>query len=683
MKESYPKCKTIDTVEDWFGTVLPDPYSWLKNAQDPEVLDFVARENEYTDHFFDSVKLKNKIEQLKAQKLPELPTRIWPWKDGYLAGRQREGDYEICILDKNLEMTGAFPKIAALDGVTLFEAKPCPVNESIVALMVQHPGAARPAVAVCDLDKCEVLREIREVFSYCWSRADGCLYYSTTKADAAVQSSCSIFYRFDPRKEQETVVYEDDGYSVFGQVFASSDGKSIMAMICRDYSVARWAEIQTTTGEVCLLTENPVEWSYLDTVQEAHYFVAKTDAPHGAVIRLKKMDGCGNKSVDMDEDKAECCGAVRNGVARYKSEIVLPETERILNSGFSCKEQLYVLASKDVSSCLVCVDTGEEIPLPEQHCALSLAGNAGDGVFLKFESFVTAPSLLLYDGEVLKKVMGSTEEEHADVCVEQLFAPSTEDGTAIPYYLVRRRDAVPDGERPVLMYAYGGYNISMPPCYTEMVTNIPVARWVEAGGVYVHCNLRGGDEYGSEWHEAGMLKNKRHCYEDFIGIAEQVIRDGWTKKGKIGISGCSNGGLLMSALVTMRPDLWGCVIDSVPHTDMIHFAEDDRGPMYITEYGNPRESREMFEYLLSYSPYHNIRETDYPPIYIQTGEMDNNVPPYHGKKFAARMQANNQSDNPVLLRVLAKGSHDRGQGEAFWKTIAEMQLFLERFLKGD
>ena len=214
-----------------------------------------------------------------------------------------------------------------------------------------------------------------------------------------------------------------------------------------------------------------------------------------------------------------------------------------------------------------------------------------------------------------------------------------------------------------------------------MVTQIVVPQWVEQGGIFVQCNLRGGSEYGPKWHEGGMAMAKRHCYEDFIGVAQQLIRDGWTRAGKIGIAGCSNGGLLMSALVTMRPDLWGCVIDSVPHTDMIHFAQDDRGPMYITEYGNPRQSREMFDYLLSYSPYHNVKKTGYPPTYIQTGELDNNVPPYHGKKFAARMQAENQSDNPILLRVLAEGSHDRGKGEVFWRTIAEMQLFLEEHLK--
>jgi prolyl oligopeptidase len=219
------------------------------------------------------------------------------------------------------------------------------------------------------------------------------------------------------------------------------------------------------------------------------------------------------------------------------------------------------------------------------------------------------------------------------------------------------------------------------PQYAERISGLQIARWARNGGIYVQCNLRGGSEYGPKWHEDGMMMSKRHCYEDFIGVAEEIIRLGWTSPEKLAICGCSNGGLLMSALVTMRPDLWGCVLDSVPHTDMIHFVEDDRGPMYITEYGNPRESKEMFEYLLSYSPYHNVKEVAYPPVYIQTGELDNNVPPYHGKKFAARMQALNTSDNPILLRVLAEGSHDRGRGDAYWQTIAEMQLFLKYALK--
>ena len=329
------------------------------------------------------------------------------------------------------------------------------------------------------------------------------------------------------------------------------------------------------------------------------------------------------------------------------------------------------------------VSTGAQVELPSQMAHLGHVGDANGIAFLSFESFNIPPCILSFDGNAFTKVLAASDEEHPDIVVEQHFAPSTGDGTLIPYYLVHAEGVKADGTAPALMYAYGGYNTDMPPEFTEVVSQMQIPRWIAAGGIYVHLNLRGGNEYGPAWHEAGMLMNKRHCYEDFIGVTEQVIADGWTSAGNIGIVGCSNGGLLMSALVTMRPDLWGCVIDSVPQTDMIHVADDDRGPMYITEYGDPRASKEMFEYLLSYSPYHNVHEVAYPPVYIQTGECDNNVPPYHGKKFAARMQAATTGDAPILLRVLAHGSHNRGgTPDEFWHTIAEMHLFLEEHLEG-
>lgn len=654
MKYEYPACPAVDLTEDWFGTSLPDPYAWLRNAKDPQVLDFVARENAFTDAYFASRPLDEKIKALKADKLPPLPRGLTPWRDGFLSSVLEDGDYKIRVFNEKLEDVDGLPAIPALDGLLIFNAIPCPSNENIMALMVQHPGAARPSVALCDMDRLVLLHEVHEVFSLGWSKGDGCLYYSSTKADSETQESHSVFFRYDPAAGQETVVYEDDSYAIFGQVYPSEDGAYVLAAVCQDYALARWVAISTADGTAAVLTDKPVEWKYLDSLDGAHYFITLSETDHGAVIRVS---GSG------------------------QVQVVLPESERILDDGFSLNGELYILACQDVNSRLLSLKTGEEVPLPSPFGALSMAGRAKDGVFLRFESFLIPPSILRFDGAALTTAVSGSQAESPDQVVEQHFAPSTGDGTPIPYYIVRKRDAQPDGSAPVLMYAYGGYNISMPPNYQEAVTQVIVPKWVENGGIYVHCNLRGGNEYGPKWHEAGMAMNKRHCYEDFIGIAEQIIRDGWTKAGKIGIAGCSNGGLLMSALVTMRPDLWGCVIDSVPHTDMIHFAEDDRGPMYITEYGNPRESKEMFEYLLSYSPYHNVRKTDYPPTYIQTGELDNNVPPYHGKKFAARMQAENQSENPILLRVLAEGSHDRGEGEVFWRTIAEMQLFLEEHLK--
>jgi len=650
----YPKAFRQEITENWFGTELADPYRWLKEAQSEQTLEYVKRQNAFTDEYFSHLPVEEKIKQLKQEIQPELPVMISPWKDGFLGTCINEGDYEVWILDAKLQKKEQFSKPEKLKELELFMADPDPCDPEILALMMQYPGAPRPSIIIYSLRQQTVLKEISMSFSFCWSKADGCLYYSTTQADAQQQTSHSQFLRFDPQTCEETTVYEDDSYAIFGQVFSSKDGRYIQMMICQDYALAAWACLDVQTGEILKLTETIKEWTYIDSAPEGHYFVSMTDHPYGAVI-----------CVNAEGEKIIYSGS----------------REMILEKGFSAGTGMFVLAKQNVSSRLLDARAGEEISIPSSYAALDIAGKYGDGVFLKYETFLCDPMLLSFDGQGFREIIKPAEPTDSEMVVEQHFAPSAGDGTLIPYYLVYKKGTERNGSNPALMYAYGGYNISSLPWSRELVTEMSIPGWVASGGIYVHANIRGGNEYGSAWHDDGSGKNKRHCYEDFIGIAEELIAQGWTCKGKIGISGCSNGGLLMSALVTMRPDLWGCVIDSVPHTDMIHFAEDDRGPMYITEYGNPRESKEMFEYLLSYSPYHNVRKTDYPPTYIQTGEMDNNVPPYHGKKLAARMQELNTSDSPVLLRVLAEGSHDRGKGEAFWRTIAEMQLFLETHLQ--
>lgn len=654
-KYTYPECKTVDVVEDWFGTPLPDPYAWLKQAKEAEVLDFVARENAYTDAYFDDAAVQQKMAALKAAKLPELPRGLAAYRDGYVGTINESGNYCIHILDKDLNSNGLFPAIKGMEEYTTFEVAPSPVDDRYVAAMMQYPGASRPVIVVYDTAEEKVLFKSDMTFSYCWSKGNGCLYTSTTESNSEAQTCITRFVRYDPKTGAEEVVYSDDRYCIFGQVYSSDDGAYVMALLSQDYCCGVWAAVNTLTGETSLICSEPTEWYYIDSRDGKHYFVTMSDAKNGAVI-----------AVSND-------GSV--------TTVLAGQDAYILESGFVSDGKIYILAKKDVSSAILSLETGCEVALPGEFSAVSLLGKCGDSAILVYESFLNAPEVFLFQNETFRSIRKTDGRTWPDLTVEQKFIPSA-DGTKIPCYVVSRKDLVKDGNAPAVMYAYGGYNISMPPWYREMVTNLSIPDWVSGGGVYVHLNLRGGNEYGAAWHEAGMGMTKRHCYEDFISIAEAMIAEGYTSKGKIGITGCSNGGLLMSALVTMRPDLWGCVIDSVPHTDMIHFAEDDRGPMYITEYGNPRQSKEMFEYLLSYSPYHNVRAVDYPPTYIQTGEMDNNVPPYHGKKFAARMQAMNTSDHPILLRVLAKGSHDRGQGEVFWQTISEMQLFLEQHLKG-
>lgn len=658
VEKNYPSCKTVDVVETWHGVELADPYAWLRDKTDPEVLDFVARENAYTDEWFSTRGVDEKIAELKASQLPENYMTVAPFGDGFIASRSADGGgYDIVLLDADFHETGTMADFPGMEDMEVFRALPAPGRTDIIGLFAQYMGAPRPTVVVYDLEAKKPLFKADGTFSIAWSRATGKIYYALTESNLETHECRSSWRSYDPNTNIEDVLFAPDDNYIIAYLEMSQDGRWALFGAAGDYSRALWFACDTATGAVHQLSEKPEAWQYIDSIDDRHCFVSTSDSDHGCVI------------------------AVANDGAR---ETLMPESEKLfLTGGFSCAGKLYALAMEDVSARLIDIATGDAIELPDSMGELGIAGEDDARVYLSFQSFVCTPRILAFDGASLDTVYAVSDITHPDIVVEQRFAPSTGDGTLIPYYLVHDKDAKADGSAPALMYAYGGYNSSNLPWYTEMVTMVEVPRWIAAGGIYVHLNLRGGGEYGPAWHEAGMLMQKRHCYEDFIGVAEQLIADGWTRAGNIGITGCSNGGLLMSALVTMRPDLWGCVIDSVPHTDMIHFADDDRGPMYITEYGDPRESREMFEYLRSYSPYYNVREVAYPPVYIQTGECDNNVPPYHGKKFAARMQAATTGTAPILLRVLAQGSHNRGgTPEEFWHTIAEMHLFLVTHLEG-
>lgn len=662
---SYPVPRKSDTIEDWFGQSLADPYDYFRKTDDPEVKEWVAQENAVTDSWFADKGVDAVMAKLKAARRPEMFMGVHPYKGGYLVSRPGEGgSYENVLVDAAFNEVGPFDDFTAPDNLDVFSVEPSPADDKLVAIYGLYLGDPRPTVIVWDTAAHKVLFELGGTFSFTWSAGDGRLYVSSTEADAATQESHTVFDAFDPATgATERLMAVGDLTAIFGQVAASTDGSSVLLQVSSDYSVALWYAYDVATHKMSALTSEPVEWSYIDTLDGIHCFVSMSGTNNGSVIGV---------------------------VAGKEPTVLLHESdELILNSGmgasvgFALDDQLFVIGRKDVSRRLVNVTLKEEVELPSDMGDLDIVGREPGREFLKFASFVDAPQLLGFDGHALVRLWASSDAIHPNVVVEQHFAPSTGDGTLIPYYLVRREDTPVDGSSWCLMYAYGGYNTDMPPEYTEMVTGIDIAQWVEEGHIYVQANLRGGNEYGPKWHEGGMLMNKRHCYEDYIGVAEKIIADGWTSAGKIAITGCSNGGLLNSALLTMRPDLWGCVIDSVPQTDMVHVADDDRGPMYITEYGNPRASKEMFEYLLSYSPYHNLTAQAYPPTYVQTGECDNNVPPYHGKKFAARLQELNQADTPTLLRVLARGSHNRGgTPEEYWRTIAEMHVFIAWAMDG-
>lgn len=659
MVMNYPKFPKTDFTEDYFGIPLADPYRGLQNAKDPKVLQWVKEENQFTDNWFDQKELAEKIEELKSQKRKPLYQSICSWGDGFAAAKQVDGNFQLVRLNASMEQEQLLVQRGTIENFTPFQLLVCPSDQNKVMVYGLYDGEARPSALVVDWESKTVLATLKNTFGVVWSKNKAIAYYADTVSDTKAQTCRSRVMACNAVTGEEACVFEDTQNSIIGSVHVAADKQHLMLEMWDDYCHSRFYAMEEATGRVEEVTQSiGVQLTYLDSLDGFHFFISKEGSSFGKVIQIPY------------------------GKTLAEAETLREETTQVLDGGFVLNGKLYLTMMDNVSTKIVCLekDGEREVPLPQKIGTAFLCGKGEGKVFFTYESFAYMPVLLSFDGGEMAVVQRSSQEEYPDVVVEQRFAPSVEDKEPIPYFIVHRKDAKADGKTPTWIYAYGGYNSAMHPWATDKVGGLNIARWVQQGGIYVLATLRGGSEYGTRWHEQGMLMNKKNCYSDFIGVAQQLIADGWTNREKLVICGCSNGGLLMSALVTMRPDLFRCVLDSVPHTDMIHFAEDDRGPMYITEYGNPKESKEMFQYLLSYSPYHNVRQEQYPWVYIQTGECDNNVPPYHGKKFAARMQELNQSPNPILLRVLEKGSHDRGSGEVYWQTIAEMQLFVKKAL---
>jgi len=308
-----------------------------------------------------------------------------------------------------------------------------------------------------------------------------------------------------------------------------------------------------------------------------------------------------------------------------------------------------------------------EVDLPALGAVTEFAGKRSHReFFLGFESFVFPPSVLRYDidtGTLEQYSEPTAGVDPSQFVTEQIWAES-KDGTAIPMFLTRRADLEPDGATPTILFGYGGFDIPMIPAYAPDRLG-----FVEAGGIFVLANLRGGSEFGLEWHKAGMFGNKQNVFDDFIAAAEHLTADGYTSAANLGIYGRSNGGLLVTACVLQRPDLYGAVVGMVPVTDMLRYHRFTAGRYWTAEYGNAEEDPEHFRFLYEYSPLHNVVAADYPPTLITTGDTDDRVVPLHAYKFIAAMQHQVGDSGPALLRVDRRAGH--GLGKPIPKLIDE------------
>ena len=773
----YPLPSWRPEQESWPGGVVTDGFRWLENAQDPEVMAWVDRENRYTDEYLERQmpgRIRRRIQYLRVKSGHTSYSHVTPVENGYVACACTDNEHEVVRLDRDFSHPEhLFGARDAGEPCKAYWGVPCPADPNIVACTVLFDRAPRLSVLVRNIEAGATLARLDGMFSWSWDASGEHLYYSDAKehpetgtndnyvrrwvrATGEVQTVCAIrenavfcevqpdalgglFAMVNPDYGTQ-IVYHLDAQAL-AQVGAATDNAGAPEVQSGDADVPERQSAQEGAQAPQAILVNPgvtAAFAYVGTLGGRHLLLTNWEAPFGRIVSVDatrpSLDDARELVAATPADAASVVAAAKTAVPAVPTPGVrLMTGATVVGDAILCAYQCEGASELELRAPDGSLLHAVELPDTPGNLAaegvLAPYGRGDAGVCLDFESFRVPPSVVRYDpatgalttlfttGDAEKAASragqaspaqagdGASRDgdapvptattasqsnpnpiaEHSlqrDIVVERIDVPAR-DGATLSAYLVRRRDVHSTGEIPTLFYGYGGYNNVLAPDFTNKFIGLDVSDWAMRRGLYVHCILRGGGERGPQWHEAGMLANKPNVFHDFIDIVAHVQKLGWTSPEHSALCGGSNGGLLVTAALTQAPDLVRCVVASVPHTDMLRFVHDDRGPMYITEYGDPRNTA-LFETMRDYSPYHNVEPgRTYPALLVQTGELDNNVPPYHGKKFAARMQSEASSKNPVLLRVLARGAHDRGEGGIYYATVAEMQCFIEHELGMD
>lgn len=665
---AYPNTEKVDSVDTYFGTKVPDPYRWLEDDRSKETEAWVKVQNKVTFGYLDSIPYRN--------ELKERLTALWNYEK--IGAPFKEGDYTYFYKNNGLQnqyvvyryKTGDDPDTAEVfldpntfkeDGTISLGNLGFSKNGKIAAYSISEGGSDWRKVLVMDAETKEILEDtlVDVKFSgLSWKGNQGFYYSSYDKPKGSELSA---------KTDQHKLYYHKLGTSqkndalVFGGIpsekhryvngFVTEDGKYLLVSASNATSGNKLfiKDLENANGSFKTILDHTDSDTYLLSNEGSTlFFNTNLNAPNKKVVK-----------VDFENPTPE------NWVD------VIPETKNVLFPSAGGKyifaEYMIDAISKvfqyDFSGKLV-----REIELP----GIGSAGGFGAKkdeieLYYTFTNYITPGSIYKYD-------MGSGKSElynkpKIDFISEnfeskQVFYTS-KDGTKVPMIITYKKGVKLNGKNPTILYGYGGFNISLTPSFS--ITN---AVWLEQGGIYAVPNLRGGGEYGKEWHKAGTKLQKQNVFDDFIAAAEYLIENNYTSKEYLAIRGGSNGGLLVGAVMTQRPDLVQVALPAVGVLDMLRYHTFTAGAGWAYDYGTAEESEEMFQYLMGYSPVHNVKKgVQYPATLITTGDHDDRVVPAHSFKFAATLQENQFGNNPVLIRIETDAGH--GAGTPIHKTIEQ------------
>lgn len=661
---AYPKTKTVNQVDEYFGVKVADPYRWLEDDNSAETAAWVEAENKVTQDYISKIPFRNALKE-KMMKLQNYEKMGIPFKHhGKYFFYKNNGLQNQSVLYEMDSLDGTprevlDPNKLSDDGTVALKSVDFSKDGRYMAYTISRSGSDWNEIYVKDMKEGKMLDDhiVWAKFTNASWQGDG-FYYSAYDAPKSELSSKNEYQKVyyhklgTPQSQDELVFRSFEEPLMFHMAYVSEDERFVyMYQSGGDGNVLLVKDTKSENPRFIRLNNSyDYNFSPVGNDDKHIYIYANENAPMAKVLVF-----------DIDN----------LGVGKGREFIA--EGDAMLSSlQMAGKNHFIVNYEKDAASHAYLLDMqGKnlgEIQLPGIGTAGFSSSEDTDEVFYNFTSYTTPGSIYSYDMATGKSKLfwkPNVKFDSDRYITEQVFYTS-KDGTRVPMFITHKKGMKLNGKNPTLLYAYGGFNISLTPSFN--VNRIP---FLENGGVYVVANIRGGAEYGDKWHRDGTKMKKQNVFDDFIAAAEYLIANKYTSSEKLAIQGGSNGGLLMGAVTNQRPDLFRAVIAQVGVMDMLRYHLFTVGWNWASDYGRSDDSKEMFEYLRAYSPLHNIKNdgTKYPAILVTTGDHDDRVVPAHSFKYAATLQAANTGDQPKLIRIDSKAGH--GSGKPISKIIDE------------
>lgn len=650
----YPEVdRDSSIVDDYHGTTIVDSYRWLEDDNSDRTKDWVIAQNEVTSSYLDNIDFKDDVRE-RLEELWNYEKFSSPFKESenyyYFKndGLQNqsvlykivEGSDDVVIID---------PNEFSEDGTTSLAGLDFSKNGKYLAYFKSEGGSDWRSAHILNLETMEELSDQLNwiKFSGISWYGDGFFYsrYPTSNDGdelSGINEYHSLYYhKLGDDQEQDELIYKNDDHPL----------RNVYATTTEDERYLVISESESTSGNSVKIKDLDSDGKIIEVFGGFTADYNLIDNDDSKLLFLTNADAPRKKLISIDANNLSSGASV-----------VIPESQDVLQTLSIVGEKIFAEYIHNASSQVKVFDLDgqyiDDLKLPGIGNIGGLSGKKSDNeAFFSFSSFTVPTSIYSLDTDQMTYKVFKAPDINFDFdnyITKQLWFKSY-DGTDVPMFVTHRKDLKLDGSNPTMLYGYGGFDISLLPGFS--VTNLPI---LENDGIYAVVNLRGGGEFGKEWHKAGTKERKQNVFDDFQSAAEYLIREGYTNSEKLAIRGGSNGGLLVGACMTQRPDLYKVAFPAVGVLDMLRYHKFTIGWAWVDDYGSS-DNPDDFEYLIKYSPLHNVKPGAYPATMITTADHDDRVVPAHSFKFASELQHQHNGDNPVLIRVETSAGHGAGK----------------------